>query len=304
MIYKTTSVKRVISKVFTDLDLKEGDHRISDMIEWAGEAVKKIGAFPTLLTRVTGKGGLPLLEISNYQVKLPCDLTAINQVAYSTSESGPFYPMVHSSGSFDPTVPNDTVSTTSTTTVPDSTLVELAMDLYNKNYADALLYLNSNPSIRESLESLLLTGVRSSNGTRDAMTASGDYTYVITPGYLKTALKDGYIMLSYQAVPVDNEGYPMIPDDESFEEAIYWYINMKLTYPDWKAGRIRDAVYYDAKSSWNYYRKQAYGNAMMPNIDQLEAIKNAWLRLVPEIHEHGNAFTTLNERQIIYNKNK
>jgi hypothetical protein len=124
----------------------------------------------------------------------------------------------------------------------------------------------------------------------------------VTPGYIKTALKTGYIMLSYQAVPVDNEGYPMIPDDESFEEAIYWYINMKLTYPEWKAGRVRDAVYYDAKSSWNYYRKQAYGNAMMPNVDQLEAIKNAWLRLVPEINEHGNAFTTLNQRQVIYNQ--
>jgi hypothetical protein len=303
MIYKTTSVKRVISKVFTDLDLQEGDHRIIDMIEWAGEAVKKIGAFPTLLTRVTGKGGLPLLEISNYQAKLPCDLTAINQVAYSTSKSGPFYPMIYGSGSFDATPPSDVIETSSTNTVPDGTLIELAMDLYTESYADALLRLNTYPAIRETLESMLLTRASASNN-RDTFTASGDYTYVITPGYIKTALKTGYIMLSYQAVPVDNEGYPMIPDDESFEEAIYWYINMKLTYPEWKAGRVRDAVYYDTKSSWNYYRKQAYGNAMMPNIDQLESIKNAWLRLVPEIHEHGNAFATLNQRQIIYNKNK
>jgi hypothetical protein len=303
MIYKVTSVKRVISKVFTDLDLKEGDHRVSDMIEWAGEAVKKIGAFPTLLTHVTGKGNLPLLELSNYQAKLPCDLVAINQVAYSESSSGPFYPMIYGSGSFDATAPSDVIPTTTTTTVQDSTVVELAMDLYSESYEDALLRLNTYPAIRESLESLLLSRATRPS-TRDTFTASGDYTYVITPGYIKTALKTGYIMLSYQAVPVDNEGYPMIPDDESFEEAIYWYINMKLTYPEWKMGRVRDAVYYDAKSSWNYYRKQAYGNAMMPNIDQLESIKNAWLRLVPEIHEHGNAFATLNQRQIIYNKNK
>ena len=304
MIYKLTSVKRIIAKVFTDLDLKEGDHRVTDMIEYAGEAVKKIGAFPTLLTKVTGKGGLALLEISNYQSKLPCDLIAINQVAYSSSESGPFYPMVYGSSSFDAQVPDDVVSSIDTsTTVPDSTLVELAMDLYGEDYAAALLRLNTYPAIRESLESLLLTRT-SIHNTRDTLSASGDYTYVISPGYIKTTLKTGYLMMSYQAVPVDSEGYPMIPDDESFEEAIYWYINMKLTYPEWKMGRVRDAVYYDTKSSWNYYRKQAYGNAMMPNIDQLEAIKNAWLRLVPEINEHGNAFATLNERQVIYNKDK
>jgi hypothetical protein len=303
MIYKTTSVKRVISKVFTDLDLQEGDHRIADMIEWAGEAVKKIGAFPTLLTKVTGKGGLPLLEITNYQAKLPCDLTAINQVAYSTSEAGPFYPMTYGSGSFDASVPNTTASTATLGSVSNSSLVSAAMALYSESSEDALARINSYPNIRELLETFL-TAQRSTNGEHDSFTASGDYTYVITPGYIKTALKEGYLLLSYQAVPTDYEGYPMIPDDESFEEAIYWYINMKLTYPEWKMGRIRDAVYYDAKSSWNYYRKQAYGNAMMPNVDQLESIKNAWLRLIPEINEHGNAFSTLNQRQIIYNQNK
>jgi hypothetical protein len=309
MIYKVTSVRRVIAKVFTDLDLKEGDHRISDLIEWAGEAIKKIGAFPTLLTKVTGKGGLPLLEISNYQVKLPCDLVAINQVAYSTSESGPFYPMVYATGSFDATAPTEAENTALTNVPTDNQLINLVRDLYGADftvpysYSEAALYLNTHPTVRESLEGLL-TGQRSNNGTRDAYTASGDYTYLVFPGYIKTALKDGYLMVSYQAVPVDNEGYPMIPDDESFEEAIYWYINMKLTYPEWKMGRIRDAVYYDTRNSWNFYRKQAYGHSMMPNVDQLEAIKNAWLRLVPEINEHGNAFTTLNERQIIYNKNK
>ena len=77
---------------------------------------------------------------------------------------------------------------------------------------------------------------------------------------------------------------------------------MKLLYPEWKLGRIRDEVYYDARRSWNFYCKKAYGNAMMPNVDQLEAIKNQWLRLVPEINEHAGGFVTLGDRQIIYNK--
>ena len=40
MIYKLNSVRRVIAKVFTDLNLDEGDHRISDMIEYAGKLLK------------------------------------------------------------------------------------------------------------------------------------------------------------------------------------------------------------------------------------------------------------------------
>ena len=82
MVYNLTSVRRVIAKVFTDLDLKEGDHRISDMIEWAGEALEKIGGFPSFNTKVLGKDDLPLLELSNYQVKLPCDFHSLIQIGY------------------------------------------------------------------------------------------------------------------------------------------------------------------------------------------------------------------------------
>lgn len=304
MVYKLVSIKRVIAKVFSDLDLQEGTHRISDMIEWASEGVKKIGGFPALSTKITGKGGLPLLSITDYQAKLPCDLTSINQVAYSESESGPYYPMIHATGSFDAAPPSEVVASDIDNVVPESPIVSLAMSLYGDTYSEALVRLNSQPAIREQLVALLLRSTSGINDRTDNSTLSSPYTYVVLPGsgYIKTNFRSGYLMISYQAVPVDSEGYPMIPDDESFEEALYWYINMKLTYPEWKAGRVRDAVYYDTRNSWNFYRKQAYAHAMMPNVDQLEAIKNAWVRLVPQINEHDTFFSHLGERQVIHNQ--
>jgi len=256
MIYNYVSVKKVIAKVFADLDLNEKPHRISDMVEYAGEALKKIGAFPAMITRTTGKEDLPLLVLSNYQAKLPADLNTINQVAYSVKQLGPFYPMRYATGSYSS---NHTVKGTSV--IPTQ---------------------NTPDSEKDTMFSL-------------------DYSYIIVGGYIKTNIKDGYLLISYQAIPTDSDKYPLIPDDESFFEAIYWYINMKLTYPEWKEGRVRDAVYYDAKSSWNYYRKQAYANAMMPNPDQLESIKNTWLRLIPEINAHDTFYSTLGEQETIYN---
>src|SRR5208283_4359049 len=100
MIYNLVSVKKVISKVFTDLDLEEGNHRIADMIEWCGEGLKKIGAFPQMVTKVAGKEGIPSIQIQDYQAKLPEDLYTINQVAYSHHSRGPFYPVRYATGSF------------------------------------------------------------------------------------------------------------------------------------------------------------------------------------------------------------
>jgi len=305
MIYKTTSVKRVIAKVFTDLDLQEGEHRIADMVEWAGEALEKIGAFPAFVNKITGKDGTPLLEISNYQSQLPNDFHSMIQVSFSESINGPYYPMRYGTGSFDFGKVSNTETSGVSSTFPDSSLVDLAMVLYSLDYEAALAKINTEPVTRSTLNGLLnqMTPTSGADVEDSYTNTTTDYTYVITSNYIKTNVATGYIMMAYQAIPTDSNGYPMVPDDVDFLEAIYWYITMKLLYPQWKQGTIRDQVYYDARRSWNYNCKKAYGNAMMPNIDQLESIKNGWNRLVPEIHEWSTGFSTLGERQQIYNAN-
>lgn len=304
MIYKNTSIKRVIAKVFTDLDLQEGDHRITDMIEWAGEALEKIGAFPSFKNKVTGRDGTPFLEIINYQSQLPNDFHSLIQVSFSENINGPYYPMRYGTGSFDYGKTINPI-TSITNVFPDSSLVTLAMVLYSLSYDEALLKINTEPITRSNLSGILseMTKKSSPDSSDSNTSTTTDYTYVITPGYIKTNISTGYIQMAYQAIPTDSEGYPLIPDDASFIEAIYWYIVTKLLYPQWKQGSIRDAVYYDARRSWNFYCKQAYGNALMPNKDQLESIKNTWLRLVPEINEHATSYSTLGQQQNIYNAN-
>lgn len=304
MIYKLASVKRVIAKVFTDLDLQEGEHRIADMIEWAGEALEKIGAFPSFINKVTGKDGNPFLEVNNYQSRLPNDFHNVIQVGFSENINGPFYPMRYGTGSFDYGKQDNTTSSI-TTTFPDSSLITLSMTLYGDTYAEALTRINTDSITRSNLNSILtdMSDRRSANLSDEFINTTSDYTYIITSNYIKTNVSTGYIQMAYQAIPTDSEGYPMIPEDVDFMEAIYWYITMKLLYPQWKQGSVRSEVYYDARRSWNYNCKKAYGNAMMPNIDQLESIKNSWIRLVPEIHEHSTGFSTLGERQNIYNAN-
>lgn len=295
MLYRNTSVKKVIAKVFADLNLQEGEHRISDFIEWAGEALIKIGAFPSFINKVTGKDDVPPLIISDYTAKLPHDFYNLIQVVYSENQNGPYYPMRYATTSFS----YKGGSSSTTASASDSDIVTLAMSLYDLTYEQALSKINTEPETKEMLTAMLTTSKSAKSG--ENIDTTTDYTYIINSGYIRTNVKSGYLMLAYQAIPIDSEGYPLIPDNESFREAIYWYIVMKLTYPEWRAGKVRDVVYYDTRRSWNYYSKQAYGNAMMPNKDQIESIKNAWLRLIPNIKEHDTGFSTLGERQIVYN---
>lgn len=298
MIYKYTSCKRVIAKVISDLDIQEENLRIADMIEWIGEALLKIGGFPYFINKTTGKEGIPLTEIENYQAELPSDFHSLLQVLYSPTTDGPFYPMRTATGSLDHT-PEETeaVDTGVQDVVTTSSIIALVMDLYTLDYADAIALLNTNPEIGTKLNTLL---GESKVGT-NTITYTTDYVYTIRGGYIKTNQSTGYLSIAYQAIPIDDEGYPLIPDDVGYVEALYWYIVMKLYYPKWVMGSIRDAIYYEARRSWNYYCKQAYGNAMMPDRDTYESIKNAWVRLVPEINAHNSAYSFIGEQEQVYN---
>ena len=145
--------------------------------------------------------------------------------------------------------------------------------------------------------------VVSTDGRNSKETNFGyDLQYNIKPGYIVTNIPSGYLKLSYNATPTDEDGYPLIPNMPSYFEACYWYVVMKLKYPDWLNNTITSEKYYHMQRSWNFYCKQAYGDSLAPNYDEMESIKNTWLKIYPELNDHSLFYSTSGERQHIYNK--
>lgn len=332
MITKLTSSKSVIAKVIADLNLSEDDIRVSDFLEWIGEAVEKIGAVTQLIKKVSGVDGAPVIEINHHQAALPCDLHHLHQVAYSFNCNGPWFPMRKATGSFSVWGKHNCGNCCNgkctgdceghcghccdhhgydcgccpDTIIQDDVMANLVVDMYgNIDKTEALEMINSNQNMRTILSNLInchTVDLTSFHGV-DSANPSMDLQYSIKPGYIMTNVPCGYLKLSYSAIPIDEEGYPLVPDKASFMEAIYWYITMKMKYKDYLNGTLRRDVYYDIRNSWNFYCKQAYAEALMPNEDGMESLKNNWNKLVPEFNDHSTFYSHTGERQIIYNAN-
>lgn len=96
-------------------------------------------------------------------------------------------------------------------------------------------------------------------------------TYWIKPGWIVFNKQEGFAKLSYKAIATDERGYPLIPDLASYQEAIYWYVMMKLNFPKFLQGKLggrakfNTNIYYYIQQQWNFYRNQAYAESMMPN---------------------------------------
>lgn len=294
------SSKTIIAKVISDLSIPEEKLPISDVREWIMEGLLKIGAVQQYEHKID------TLKIKQHQAKLPCDLYRLGQVAFSLHNDGIWLPMRKATSSF--SVVHDKGCKDPCMLIQDEGLLPIVKNLYNLNDDKlALEILNNNPNTRQTLSALLNQytfnkpqGISSRH--KDGTMYSLDLQYDTKPGYIYTNLPCGYVKISYSAIYTDEEGMPMIPDLESYKEAIFWYVAMKLLYPKYLNGEINQNQYYDLKRSWAYYRQQAYGEAMSPDEGEMASIMNNWNKLYPEINERDNFYSTLGQEQVIYNQ--
>lgn len=301
------SSNSIISKVIADLDLKESDIRITDMKEYIMEGILKIGAIQQYEHKVA------ILPIECHQVALPCDLYKLGQVAFSFCNGGGWLPMRKATSSFG-VFHDRECSNEPCMLIPDTTMFPLVKNMFNLNTdREALEKLNEDTNLRQTLSILLNQwAVGTVNGKfvpgvvdhRDGTMFSNELQYTTKPGYINTCMPRGFVKISYYAIYTDEDSMPMIPDLESYKEAIYWYVTMKLMYPKKLKGQISQGDYYDIRNSYNFYRKQAYAEAMMPTVDDLASVQNSWLKLYPEIDAHDTFYSTVGERQDIYNQNR
>lgn len=287
MIYNYTKCESVIAKVMADLNMSEKDVRITDMREWIFEAVDKIGAPTQYIQKESGVDGEPLLKIEDYQVPIPVGLYSLDGVAYSTSRTGQWSPM-----------------RTETATFKNNPNPATCYQFNGKDIDPDALF---PEKINSPAQLYTINGVRYlnkviSNGPTDEL------TYFIKPGWIVTNRKNGYIKLAYKKIATDERGYPLIPDKSSYQEAVYWYVVMKLSFPKYLSGRLggkgvnsAQSTFFYIQQQWNFYRNQAYAECIMPTEGELRSIKNDWNKLIPDYDSDNDFFTSSGKEQIIYN---
>jgi hypothetical protein len=198
------------------------------------------------------------VDIHNYRGELPDDLVYLTLVTYNN------YPILPTSNAVDPLQVD---------TSPAS----------NRPYA---FYQNKI----QNTTFVAQTGFEGDN----SQTIFDNITYKITNGCIKTSIQNGCLNIVYEAMPLDCDGFPLIPDYVEFKEAVYWYINMKYSYAMWRRGEIRDGIYQDAEHNWHWYCQQAANKAMIPDLGKLENIKRSYLSLKPRTEEFLNFYNNLN----------
>ena len=316
-IYKTTSCQVILRKVMRDLKPEDANW-IDDAVEWIGEALEHIGASAQLVTQNC------ILDIKDHKTPLPADLYYINQVSINENER---YMGVSTNidkirvllGEYLETTGDqkdliaDTLQTLVDGTV-SSNLTDTGIDTARKltktsssiiNEVNTRLAVLENGYMEDANTMLAYCTANFPEALHceDCVnkTAKCKECYFVEDGYLKTSFSSGKVCLSYKAFPTDAECYPLVPDDISYKEAMFWYIFKKLLLGGMQPANGFD--YMTAHQQWQYYCTQARNAAVYPDIDRMESFMNQWVRLIPNINRHDDAFENLGTREELYRGN-
>lgn len=135
----------------------------------------------------------------------------------------------------------------------------------------------------------------------DDKTSHYELTYKLQNRVIFTSIKEGTIEIAYQAIAVDKDGYPLIPENSAFIRALELYIKKQCFTILFDLGKIAQPVLQNVQQEYAWAVGQAQSDIIKPSMDEMEALTNSLNTLLPRVHEHSRGFVTLGQKEFIRN---
>lgn len=255
MIYKSSSIQEVIARVIRNTRVQDSSYLV-DMVEWIPEAMGY------MRTKQEMKYDYKDVEISFHKGKMPCGLNILQAVEYEGKRLNYRNSVKHyATGSSTPTESNAIPLFVSEVTVQNQ---EEFTGKENHIWKSDLKSINEC-SLHEK------------------------HYYQTELDYINTSFADGTVRLHFLGLPVASDGFPLIPDNENYKEALYYYVRAKMI----GCGYV-DSVFKEQEllQRFEAYAARAMGQIKYPSVDVMESRINTHVRFIPPANYWESFFKT------------
>jgi hypothetical protein len=301
---KHVSLKTIVERVYMDFGFNYS-LSFTEAAEWAGSILALLKVPLSLQNKVEE------ITIDESRGELPCDLESIVQTARMVEQG------------------NDGCTSMVISTLDRGTeYVEVsAIDIVNRKFklcgCNAFTSCDectpegcepTRPIIRSAGGSLAkpryrLEPMRWATDTFHTKQHCSDYdfycksasTYTVSGNHIFANFEHGKVMMSYLAIPTDEEGFPLIPADEWWRQAVQYEIAYKIAFKMFIQGNITDKAFQMIERERDWKVAQAVNKTKIPSIDEMESFKNQWLKLIPQYNNHNNMFRNMQLPEKMFN---
>lgn len=116
---------------------------------------------------------------------------------------------------------------------------------------------------------------------------------------LYVSFKTGDVSISYKAIPVDKDGFPLLIDNSVFLKALEAYIKREAFTILFDMGKIAPAVLQNTQQQYAFLAGQLQSEFTIPSISEMESIKNSWCTLIQRTSEFTTGFKNNGDKEYI-----
>lgn len=114
-----------------------------------------------------------------------------------------------------------------------------------------------------------------------------------------TSFKDGKVEIAYKAIPVDEDNFPLLIDNETYLNALEAYIKVKVFTVKFDTGKIQAGVLSNAQTDYAWYSRLLQSEMLTPSVSEMESLTRYLNTMIKPVRSFDTGFKSLGNREYI-----
>ena len=127
----------------------------------------------------------------------------------------------------------------------------------------------------------------------------GELAFKTQGRVIYTSFPKGMVEVAYKAMPVDENGYPMIVDNENFLAALEAYIKKQVFTVKFDLGKVSAGVLQNAQTDYAWLAGELNAEFTIPSMSEMESITRMLNTMIPQVRHFDRGFNHLGDREYI-----
>lgn len=128
---------------------------------------------------------------------------------------------------------------------------------------------------------------------------SDELTYKTQNRVIFTSFKEGKVKVNYKAIPVDEDGLPLIIDNSPYQRALESFIKKEVFTIKFDQGKINEKILQNTQQEYAWRAGQLQSEFTIPSTSEMESICRSWVTLVQRTTDFDFGFKQLGNREYL-----
>lgn len=278
-VVTSTSIKEVIARIIRTTRVQDTLY-ISNLDEWIPEAMG------ILKTRAVLANRWQDIDIEFHKGKTPIDCKKIKAVEWN------HHRLKKSNQAQTVGIPLSSYNNKSPAPLGTTNGFEYVPQFY-----DTPVHANKQENSIIFTQDLISTSVDQCNN----FPCHDHHWYDTELDYILTSIPNGKLRIHYRAIPVDEDGFPLIPDNEDYKMAVYFYCRAQMIAAGWEDKIFNyDKIMLEEAGRKGYFwthAERALASIRYPSTDEMELKVWQMTRLVKDEGWFDRFFSTDHEEK-------